>query len=143
MRSGVLTLTDDDTELAMIRRKKMAQIYAREKQAQQQRERQQKVGAEREKLLRKFLAPNALAYFENLKKKEPAIAKRIEDVVLSLIVYRGIREVFSQVDLMYIERQIKGEGPKIRVQRDGEISDFGEYVRQAIRENNGEDQPKA
>jgi len=127
----------------MIRRKKMAQIYAREKQAQQQRERQQKVGAEREKLLRKFLAPNALAYFENLKKKEPAIAKRIEDVVLSLIVYRGIREVFSQVDLMYIERQIKGEGPKIRVQRDGEISDFGEYVRQAIRENNGEDQPKA
>ncbi|MHA1768870.1 MAG: DNA-binding protein [Candidatus Thorarchaeota archaeon] len=136
-------MTDDDTELAMIRRKKMAQIYAREKQAQQQRERQQKVGAEREKLLRKFLAPNALAYFENLKKKEPAIAKRIEDVVLSLIVYRGIREVFSQVDLMYIERQIKGEGPKIRVQRDGEISDFGEYVRQAIRENNGEDQPKA
>ncbi|MGQ4911107.1 MAG: DNA-binding protein [Candidatus Thorarchaeota archaeon] len=136
-------MTDDDTELAMIRRKKMAQIYAREKQAQQQRERQQKVGAEREKLLRRFLAPNALAYFENLKKKEPAIAKRIEDIVLSLIVYRGIREIFSQVDLMYIERQIKGEGPKIRVQRDGEISDFGEYVRQAIRENNGEDQPKA
>lgn len=118
----------------------MAAMIAREKKEQQQRERAEKVGVEREKILKRFLAPEAMTYFERMRTNEPAIAKRVEDIVLSLIVYRGIRQTFSQVDIMYIERQIKGEGPKIRVQRDGETSDFGAYVRDAIRDNKEKDQ---
>lgn len=134
MTLEVFRLSDDETELAMIRRKKMAAMIAREKQEQQQREKAEKVGAEREKILKRFLASDAMAYFEKMRTTEPAVAKRIEDIVLSLVVYRGIRQQFSQIDIMYIERQIKGEGPKIRVQRDGETSDFGAYVRDAIRD---------
>jgi hypothetical protein len=52
-------------------------------------------------------------------------------------MYRGLRQIVTQLDVRYIERQIKGEGPKIRVQRDGETSDFGAYVREAIKEKNG------
>ncbi len=129
-------MTDDDTELAMIRRKKMAEIVAREKQAQAQKEKQAKSNVEREKLLTRFLAPDALKYLANVKEKEPGVGRRLEDTILYLIVYRGIREMFSQLDVMYIERQIKGEGPKIRIQRDGETSDFGEYVKEAIKESN-------
>ena len=119
----------------MIRRKKMADLIAREKKEQAQREQAEKVGVEREKILKRVLAPDAMTYFENLRSTEPAVAKRIEDIVLSLVVYRGIRQVFSHIDIVYIERQVKGEEPKIRVQRDGETSDFGAYVRDAIRDN--------
>ena len=129
-------VTDDDTELAMIRRKKMAEMMAREKQVQAEKEKQAKTNVEREKLLARFLAPDALKYLNGVKTREPQIGRRLEDTVLYLIVYRGIRQMFSQLDVMYIERQIKGEGPKIRVQRDGETSDFGEYVKEAIKESN-------
>jgi DNA-binding TFAR19-related protein (PDSD5 family) len=128
-------VTDDDTELAMIRRKKMAEMMAREKKAQADKERKEKTGVEREKLLRRFLVPDAFSYLASVKTKEPGIGLRLEDTILYLIVYRGIRQTFSQLDVMYIERQIKGEGPKIRVQRDGETSDFGAYVREAIKES--------
>jgi DNA-binding TFAR19-related protein (PDSD5 family) len=130
-------VNDDESELAMIRRKKMAEMIAREKQVQAEKEKKAKTSAEREKLLARFLAPDALGYLMGVRTKEPAIASRLEDTILYLIVYRGIREIFSQVDVMYIERQIKGEGPKIRIQRDGETSDFGAYVREAIKESNG------
>jgi DNA-binding TFAR19-related protein (PDSD5 family) len=130
-------VNDDESELAMIRRKKMAEMIAREKQVQAEKEKKAKSTAEREKLLTRFLAPDALHYLNSVRTKEPAIAGRLEDIILYLVVYRGIRQTFSQVDVMYIERQIKGEGPKIRIQRDGETSDFGAYVKEAIRESNG------
>ena len=53
-------------------------------------------------------------------------------MILYLIVYRGIRQMFSQLDVRYVERQVKGEGPRIKIQRDGETSDFSDYVREAI-----------
>jgi len=108
---------------------------AREKQLQATPEKEDKVGAEREKLLKKFLDADALAYLDHLKNTEAHIGNRIEEIILYLIVYRGFRQIVKQLDIMYIERQLKGEGPKIRVQRDGETSDFGAYVREAIKDN--------
>ncbi len=113
----------------------MAQLIAKEKQLQAQKEQRVKVEAERSRLLNRFLAPDALTYLSSIRKSNPPLAKQIEDVVLYLIVYRGIRQIFSQIDIRYIERQITGEGPKIRVQRDGETTDFGSFVRDAIRKS--------
>ncbi len=124
----------------------MAELMAREKKLQETREHKEKVNEEREKLLGRFLEPDAFKYLESLKVKEPAIGNRIQEILLYLIVYRGLRQVVTQIDIMYVERQLKGEGPKIRVQRDGETSDFGTYVREAIKDSNGtkkEDQPSA
>ncbi len=133
-----MLLTDDDPDLAMIRRKKMAQLMKREKEMEATREQNAKVTAEREKLLQRFLAPDALKYLEGLKTREPAIGKQVEEVILYLIVYRGLRQTISQVDVRFIERQVKGEEPSIKVQRDGETSDFGSYVREAIRKSSDE-----
>ena len=129
---------DDETELAMIRRKKMAKLIKREKAAKASNERRAKVKAEHAKLLVRFLAPDAAQYLEGLKKSEPAIAGRVEEIVLNLIINRGFRQVLSQLDVRYIVRQIKGEGPKIRIQRDGEMTDFGDYVRETTK-NGGAD----
>ena len=128
-------MSDDDPELAMIRRKKMAQLIEREKQLQATKERQEKVDNEREKLLDRFLDSDAKSYLESLKTIEPHIASKIEEIILYLIVYRGVRQLFNSIDVRYIERQIKGEEPKIRVQRDGETSDFGDYVKEALKKN--------
>ena len=116
----------------------MAELMKREKQMQESREQKEKVGNEREKLLKRFLDSDALTYLEHLKKTQEHIGKRVQEIILYLIVYRGFRQTVKQLDIMYIERQIKGEGPKIRVQRDGETSDFGSYVREAIKENKGD-----
>lgn len=131
----VISLSDDDSELAMLRRKKMAELIEREKKAQETMEQKQKVEVERAKLLKRFLAPDAESYLNSLSEREPAVSSRIKEIILYLIVYRGIRQMFSQIDIRYIERQVKGEEPTIRVQRDGETSDFGSYVREALKKN--------
>ena len=128
-------MSDDDTELAIIRRKKMAELVAREKRLHETREHDEKVGVERGKLLKRFLDPDAISYLEDLKTREPEVGNRVQEVILYLIVYRGLRETITHTDVRYIERQVKGEEPTIRVQRDGEISDFGSYVREAMKEN--------
>ena len=122
----------------MIRRKKMAELVAREKKLQEQKEKKEQSDIERSKLLQRFLAPEAQVYLSNLKKNEPHIGKRIEDIILYLIVYRNLRQIITQLDIRYVERQVKGEGPKIRVQRDGETSDFGSYVKEAIKESSND-----
>lgn len=135
MRRQCIDLSDDDSELALIRRRKLAELTARDKRLQEKREHQQKVDAERTRLLKRFLAPDADSYLADLKSREPAVGAQIEDVLLYLIVYKELRQVITQIDVMYIERQVKGEEPTIRVQRDGETSDFGSYVRDAIRKS--------
>ena len=122
----------------MIRRKKMAQLVAREKELQEQKIRKEKSDAERSKLLQRFLDSDAQTYLTALKKNEPHIGKRVEDIILYLIVYRNLRETITQLDIRYVERQVKGEGPKIRVHRDGETSDFSSYVKEAIKESSND-----
>lgn len=129
---------DDETELAMIRRKKMAKLIKREQAAKASNERRAKVKAEHAKLLARFLAPDAAQYLEGLKKSEPAIAERVEGIVLNLIINRGFRQVINQLDLVYIVRQLKGEGPRIRIQRDGEMTDFGDYVRETTKNSSAD-----
>jgi DNA-binding TFAR19-related protein (PDSD5 family) len=126
-------LTDDDPDLAIIRRKKMAQMIKREKQIQAAREQEEKVGVERAKLLGRFLTTEAFSYLNDLKTQNQGVAKQVEEVILYLIVYRGYRQQMTQLDVRYIERQVRGEEPKIRIQRDGETSDFGAYVKEAIK----------
>jgi DNA-binding TFAR19-related protein (PDSD5 family) len=125
-------------ELAIIRRKKMAELVAHEKKMQEQKEQKEKSDVGRANLLQKYLAPDAQTYLSALMKNEPHIGKRVEDVILYLIVYRGFRQTITQLDIRYVERQVKGEGPKIRVQRDGETSDFGSYVKEAIKESSSD-----
>lgn len=120
----------------MIRRKKMARLIQREKQIQAEKEHEEKVGAERSKLLKRFLEPDAQSYLEQLKQRDSSVGRQVEDVVLYLLVYRGVRQIISQIDIRYIERQIRGEETKIRIQRDGEISDFSQYVKEAIGKDN-------
>ncbi|MFW9888344.1 MAG: DNA-binding protein [Candidatus Thorarchaeota archaeon] len=126
-------MTDEDPDLAIIRRKKMAQMIKREKRIQAAREKEEKVGVERAKLLGRFLTTEAFSYLNNLKTQNQGVGEQVEEVILYLIVYRGYRQQMSQLDVRYIERQVRGEEPKIRIQRDGETSDFGAYVKEAIK----------
>ena len=116
----------------------MAELVAREKKIQEQKEQMEKSEVERAKLIQRFLDSEAQKYLSSLKQKEAPIGKRVEDILLYLIVYRGLRQTITQLDVRYVERQVKGEGPKIRVQRDGETSDFSSYVREAIKDSSDE-----
>lgn len=113
----------------------MAELVKREKLQQATKDREQKVEVERNKLLQRYLAPDALQYLEDLKSMNPGVGNKVQEVLLYLIVYRGVRQIIRQLDVRYIERQVKGEEPKIRVQRDGETSDLGQYVKDALKKN--------
>ncbi|TFF92303.1 hypothetical protein EU545_01415 [Candidatus Thorarchaeota archaeon] len=119
----------------MIRRRKMAQMMKEQEKLQADKDRKERTSEEQERLLKRFLAKDAQEYLKALKAREPAVGERVQGIILYLIVYRGIRQLFSQIDVRYIERQVKGEEPKIRVHRDGETSDFGAYVREAIKKD--------
>ncbi len=114
----------------------MAELVAREKKMQAQREQKEKTDVERTKLLDRFLAPEARSYLDALKTHEQSVGRRVEEIILHLIVYRGLRQTITQLDIRYVERQVKGEPSKILIQRDGETSDIGSYVKEAIKESN-------
>ncbi len=116
----------------------MAQLMKKQEQLEADREKKEKASERQEAILKRFLAQDAQEYLKTLKECEPAVGARVQEIILYLIVYREIRQVFSQIDVRYIERQIKGEEPKIRVHRDGETSDFGEYVRDAIKKDSND-----
>ncbi|MHA1637147.1 MAG: DNA-binding protein [Candidatus Thorarchaeota archaeon] len=126
---------DDDVEFAMLRRKRMAKLIAAEKKHKAEKTRQEQVGSQREKLLSQFLAPDAASYLEAIQQREPPIASRIKEIILYLVTYRQIRQIFKQMDIRYIERQIKGVEPTIKVQRDGETSDLASFVKDAIKKD--------
>lgn len=132
---GFSTLTEDD-DLALIRRKKMVELLKREKQAKAQKDWEERVGAERTKLLKRFLAPDAFDYLQRIKNSMAPVGNQVEEIILYLITYRGVRQVLTLLDVRYIERQVRGEEPKIRIQRDGEVSDFSQYVKEAIEKDN-------
>ncbi|MFW9966156.1 MAG: hypothetical protein ACFFEA_03310 [Candidatus Thorarchaeota archaeon] len=111
----------------------MASMIKREKQLQAARQQEEKVGVERAKLLKRFLTSDAISYLTELKAHNEGVSSQVEEIILYLIVYRGYRQTMSQLDIRYIERQVRGEEPKIRIQRDGETSDFGAYVKEAIK----------
>jgi DNA-binding TFAR19-related protein (PDSD5 family) len=116
----------------------MAKLIESEKKQKAAREQSAKVEVERQKLLLRYLAADAKQYLDGLKSRAAGIAKQIEEILLYLIVYRGFRQTITQLDIRYIERQLKGEGPQIKIQRDGETSDFGAYVREAIKKDSKE-----
>ena len=62
---------------------------AREKKMQESREQKEKVGNEQEKLLKRFLDPDASAYLEGLKKTEPHIGNRVQEIILYTRSGRG------------------------------------------------------
>ena len=112
----------------------MAKLVAAEKKSRKIKENTEQTDAERANLLKRYLASDAQSYLIALKQNASDIGAKVEEIILYLIIYRGVRQTISQLDVRYIERQVTGEKTKIRVQRDGETSDFGSYVRDAIRE---------
>ena len=112
----------------------MAKLVAAEKKSRKIKENTEQTDAERANLLKRYLASDAQSYLIALKQNASDIGAKVEEIILDLIIYRGVRQTISQLDVRYIERQVTGEKTKIRVQRDGETSDFGSYVRDAIRE---------
>ncbi len=121
-------MTNDDLELELIRKKKMERLLQMQKQLEEQRKREQQKQTQRQRLLDRALLPEAKMYLEQIKKKMPAVAKQIEDIVLYLVLYRGLYEPLNQIDIMYIERKITGQEPKITIKRRGKenktISDY-------------------
>lgn len=81
-------------------------------------------------IVNKVLEPEAIVYMNWLTQSNPAIALTIKDTIILLIQKNMLRKQLSKIDIMKIERELKGTDSKIQVKRRGkEIEDLNENLK--------------
>ncbi|HME52828.1 MAG TPA: hypothetical protein VKM55_11465 [Candidatus Lokiarchaeia archaeon] len=128
---------DDDDELAALRRKKMAALLERQKEDQLRQELKQNVSAAMEQkieyCLSFLLRPDAYAYLNNMKKTNPAVYRKIKDLLFPAEVLLRLDLLVANirsgnvprgdiwlVDIQQIERDLLGIKSTISYKKRGE-----------------------
>jgi DNA-binding TFAR19-related protein (PDSD5 family) len=127
----------DDDELAALRRKRMAEIMAKQKDEKLRQELNQNAEAmldqQIEFCLQFLMAPDAYAYFKNMKASNPQLHERIKGLlfppqvlfkmdmlVANIRTGRVPRGDIWLVDIQQIERELMGVKSSISVKKRGE-----------------------
>ena len=130
-------MPDEDDELAALRRKKMAELVARQKDEKLRQELSQNADAildqKIEFCLQFLMAPDAYTYFKNMKASNPQLHARIKGLLLppevlfkmDLLIAnirsgRVPRGDIWLVDIQQIERELMGIKSSISVKKRGE-----------------------
>jgi DNA-binding TFAR19-related protein (PDSD5 family) len=130
-------MSDDDDELAALRRKKMAELVARQKGEKLQHELNSNAEAmldqKIEYCMQVLMAPDAYAYFSNMKKTNPRLHERITALLFPPQVLFKIDALVANirsgqvprgdiwlVDIQKIEREMLGVKSSISVKKRGE-----------------------
>ncbi|NIM45328.1 MAG: hypothetical protein GTN80_02370 [Nitrososphaeria archaeon] len=125
---------EPDKELERLMQKKYAEFMRRAEEKKKLNETQEKirkeVKKEREAILKAILYPDAYPYLVNLRKRKPVIAKKIEDLILGLVLSRRLKTKVKLIDLEWLERKIAGIEPKILIKRGGEVKSLSEVLKE-------------
>ncbi|MFX0101460.1 MAG: hypothetical protein ACFFCS_17935 [Candidatus Hodarchaeota archaeon] len=128
---------DDDEELAALRRKRMAALMAKQKQAELNKELEENAQFFLEKKIAgaigHLFAPDAYEYFEQIKTNNPALHEQIMaqlfppvvilniDILLAKIrAGRVPRGLITLMDIQLIERKLMGVKSTIQYKKRGE-----------------------
>lgn len=126
-----------DDELASLREKRKRELL---KLALQKEEEKKASGEKREKakeretrsimIVNQVLEPEAIKYMNWLTEAKPRVAQTIRETIILVLHKRMLRRPLSKIDIMRLEREITGEGPKIRIKKRGkETIDLVEKVK--------------
>nr|MDO8087404.1 hypothetical protein [Candidatus Sigynarchaeum springense] len=130
-------MTDEDDELAALRRKKMAELMARQKDEKLRQELSQNAEAILEQkidaCMQFLMAPDAYTYLKNMKKSNPQLHARIKGMLFPPEVLFRIDLLLANirsgrvprgdiwlVDIQQIERELLGIKSSISVKKRGE-----------------------
>ncbi|MBD3191419.1 MAG: hypothetical protein GF308_12295 [Candidatus Heimdallarchaeota archaeon] len=128
-----------DDELANLREKRKRELLKLALQKEKENERKTREGSrkkakEREirsiMIVNQVLEPEAIKYMNWLTEAKPRVAQTIRESIILVIHKRLLRRPLSKIDIMRLEREITGEGPKIRIKKRGkETIDLAEKVK--------------
>lgn len=128
-------MSDDTDELSLIRRRKMQAILKEKKQLEAAKEVEEEQEQRRQLLLQEIFMPDAISYLTELKQTKPHLARRIEDIALTLFLQRQLVRKIPKIGVLQVQRRLEGVEPKIMVKRRGEEAvSFYESVRKDLEE---------
>jgi DNA-binding TFAR19-related protein (PDSD5 family) len=128
-------MSDDADELSIIRKRKMQAILKQKKQQEAAKEVEEEQEQRRQLLLREIFMPDAISYLVELRDTKPHLARRIEDIALTLFLQRQLVRKIPKIGVLQVQRRLEGVEPKIMVKRRGEDAvSFYESVRKDLEE---------
>ncbi len=117
----------DDSELEKIKERKRAQLLKaleakkKEEEMKKAQEKQEKdLKARKKQLIQQLLMPDALVYFNNIRRNNETLANKIEETIMVMYVNHLIDERLTLVDVKAVERRYTGKESSIMVIRRGE-----------------------
>ncbi len=117
----------DDSELEKIKERKRAQLLKaleakkKEEEMKKAQEKQEKdLKARKKQLIQQLLMPDALVYFNNIRRNNETLANKIEETIMVMYVNHLIDERLTLVDVKAVERRYTGKESSIMVKRRGE-----------------------
>jgi programmed cell death protein 5 len=113
-----------------IRRRKMREMQKRLKEREIKQSQEEQERRELETLLGQVLKPEASQYLEKLRGESPGVARRIEQIIIALVLRRRINYKIDKVIVKAIERKVKGVEPKITFMRKGKRMEISEKLRE-------------
>ena len=119
----------DDIE--EIRKRKMRQIGRRLQEKKLREDQREVERREVERILTQVLKPDAHEYLRSVRAASPYVGKKIEDMVITLVVQRRIWYKIDKVIIRAIERKVRGIEPTISFMRKGKKMEISEKLREA------------
>jgi len=127
----------EDDELEALRKKRRNKFMNRITQAKKHEEskkeqddliQKQKIELDekKERVMDQLLLPDALDYYKNLKKNNPAMAETIENALIYMLTNNQLVNKLQKNELYVLVRKLSGQEPTIKVKRheDEEAVDF-------------------
>ncbi len=119
----------DMDEIEEIRRRKMRQMEQRLREKQLQEEKVEDERRQVERILGQVLKPDAMSYLGQLRSSSPAVANKIEEILIGLVIQRRINYKVDKVIIRAIERKVRGVEPTISFSRKGKRIEISEKLR--------------
>ena len=119
----------EDKELEKIMRRKMLEYMRRIERQRKLEEEKKRLRERREQIIKEVLTDNAYAYLLSLREKSRDLSEQIENVILYLVINGLISRKLEKIDLMYIERKLRGETGKIYIKTKEGTFSFEDFLR--------------
>ncbi len=117
-------------EIELIRRKKLLELQKRLEEKKREEEREAEERSQLNEILSSTLEPDALSYLDSIRRSDPKVATKIENIIVALVVQRRILRRIDRIIVKAIERKVRGLEPTISFVRKGRRIDLSEKLRE-------------
>ncbi len=106
-----------DAELEELRRRKMAELQAQQQQQAMMAEQAKQIAAERQRVMREILTPEARERLAKVRMAYPEVAAAVEEQLIRLMQMGRIQQPLDDATLKAILRKVSPQRREINIER--------------------------